>query len=63
MDKERVLELIQELNEKQTETICIEAKTANKGKPEKYYDFSGESTYSEEVQAYDKNELQRWRNA
>ena len=35
MDKERVLELIQELNEKQTETICIEAKTANKGKPEK----------------------------
>ena len=38
MDKERVLELIQELNEKQTETICIEAKTANKGKPEKYYD-------------------------
>jgi ATP-dependent DNA helicase RecG len=38
MDKEKVLELIQELNEKQTETICIEAKTANKGKPEKYYD-------------------------
>ena len=38
MDKEKVLELIQELNEKQTETICIEAKTARGGKPEKYYD-------------------------
>ena len=38
MNKEEVLKLIQELNEKQTETICIEAKTANKGKPEKYYD-------------------------
>ncbi len=38
MNKEDVLKLIQELNEKQTETICIEAKTANKGKPEKYYD-------------------------
>lgn len=38
MNKEEVFKLIQELNEKQTETICIEAKTANKGKPEKYYD-------------------------
>lgn len=38
MNKEEALKLIQELNEKQTETICIEAKTANKGKPEKYYD-------------------------
>ena len=38
MDKEDVFKLIQELNEKQTETICIEAKTANQGKPEKYYD-------------------------
>ena len=38
MNEEDVLKLIQELNEKQTETICIEAKTANKGKPEKYYD-------------------------
>ena len=38
MNKEDVLKLIQELNEKQTETICIEAKTAKDGKPEKYYD-------------------------
>ena len=38
MNKKDVLKLIQELNEKQTETICIEAKTARKGKPEKYYD-------------------------
>ena len=38
MNKEEVLKLIQELNKKQTETICIEAKTANQGKPEKYYD-------------------------
>ena len=38
MNKEDVLEMIQELNEKQTETICIETKTANAGKPEKYYD-------------------------
>jgi ATP-dependent DNA helicase RecG len=38
MNKENVLEMIQELNEKQTETICIETKTANAGKPEKYYD-------------------------
>ena len=38
MNKEHVLKLIQELNEKQTETICIETKTASQGKPEKYYD-------------------------
>lgn len=38
MNKEDVLKLIQELNDKQTETICIETKTANQGKPEKYYD-------------------------
>ena len=38
MDKEKILELIQELNEKQSETICIEAKTASAGKSEKYYD-------------------------
>ena len=38
MNKKDVLEIIQELNEKQTETICIEVKTANQGKPEKYYD-------------------------
>lgn len=38
MEKEDILEMLQELNEKQTETIFIEAKTAGKGKPEKYYD-------------------------
>ena len=38
MNKEEILELIQELNEKQNETICIETKTASTGKPEKYYD-------------------------
>lgn len=38
MDKEEILKLLQELNEKQNETICIETKTANAGKPEKYYD-------------------------
>lgn len=38
MNKKEILKMIQELNEKQTETICIEAKTANKGKPEKCYD-------------------------
>lgn len=27
-----------ELIKKQTETICIETKTANAGRPEKYYD-------------------------
>ena len=38
MNAEEILELIQELNEKQTETICIETKNAKAGKPEKYYD-------------------------
>ena len=38
MNKKDILKIIQELNEKQTETICIETKAANKGKPEKYYD-------------------------
>ena len=38
MNKEDILKMIQELNEKQTETMCIEAKTAKQGKPEKYYD-------------------------
>lgn len=38
MNKEDVLGMIQELNEKQIETICIETKTANAGKPDKYYD-------------------------
>lgn len=38
MNKEEILDLIRELNEKQNETICIETKTANAGKPEKYYD-------------------------
>lgn len=38
VNQEKVLKLIQELNEKQTETICIESKTASHGKPEKYYD-------------------------
>ena len=38
VSKDDVLKLIRELNEKQTETICIEAKTARQGKPEKYYD-------------------------
>lgn len=38
MNKEEIFKLIQELNEKQVETICIEAKAASYGKPEKYYD-------------------------
>lgn len=38
MNREKILEMIQELNEKQNETICIETKTANVGKPEKYYE-------------------------
>ena len=38
MDRKDILEMIQELNEKQTETICIETKKAKKGKPEKFYD-------------------------
>lgn len=38
MDKKDVLKMLQELNEKQAETICIETKKASQGKPEKYYD-------------------------
>ena len=38
MNKEEILKIIQELNEKQNETICIGTKTAKAGKPEKYYD-------------------------
>ena len=38
MDKADILEMIQQLNEKQTETICIEVKAASAGKPDKYYD-------------------------
>ena len=38
MEKEDILNMLQELNDKQTETIFIEAKTAGKGKPEKYFD-------------------------
>ena len=38
MIKEDVIELIQELNEKQTETISIEVKSAKRGVPEKFYD-------------------------
>ena len=38
MTREEVFKLIQELNDKQSETISIEAKTAYQGKPEKYYD-------------------------
>jgi len=38
MDKKDILEILQELNEKQTETVSIETKSARNGKPEKYYD-------------------------
>ena len=38
MNKDDILKIIQELNEKQSETISIEVKTAKAGKPEKYYD-------------------------
>ena len=38
MNKKDVLELIKELNEKQTETMTIECKSANKGNPKKIYD-------------------------
>lgn len=38
MDKQDVLNIIDELNKKQTETISIECKSAIKGKPEKFYD-------------------------
>ena len=34
----KVWEMLQELNEKQAETICIETKKASQGKTEKYYD-------------------------
>ncbi len=38
MNKEEILKMIEELNVKESETISIEAKAANAGKPEKYYD-------------------------
>ena len=38
MSKEDVVKLITELNEKQTETLFIETKSAKDGKPEKFYD-------------------------
>jgi len=38
MEKEDILEIIRELNEKQSETISLEVKTALNGKPDKYYD-------------------------
>ena len=38
MTKNEILEMIQILNEKQTETISLETKSAKNGKPEKYYD-------------------------
>lgn len=38
MVKEDILELIEELNKKQSETISIEAKSAKSGVPERYYD-------------------------
>lgn len=38
MIKEDVIELIQKLNEKQTETISIEVKSAKMGVPERFYD-------------------------
>lgn len=38
MTKNDVLKIIDELNEKQTETIRIEVKSAKNGKPEKFYD-------------------------
>lgn len=38
MNKQDILDMIQELNEKQTETLTIESKTARNGKPEKFYD-------------------------
>ena len=38
MIKEDVIELIKELNDKQTETISIEVKSAKMGVPEKFYD-------------------------
>ena len=38
MTKDDIIEIIKELNEKQTETISIEVKSAKSGLPEKYYD-------------------------
>ena len=38
MDKKDILKMLQELNEKQSESVCIETKKASQGKPEKYYD-------------------------
>lgn len=38
MTKNEILEMIQILNEKQTETVTLETKSAKNGKPEKYYD-------------------------
>ena len=38
MNKKDILNIISELNKKQTETISIECKSASKGVPEKFYD-------------------------
>ena len=38
MNKDDILKILQELNDKQTETVTIETKSAKIGKPEKYYD-------------------------
>ena len=38
MDKKDILKMLQELNEKQSESVCIETKKASQGKPEKFYD-------------------------
>lgn len=38
MNKQEVLDMIQELNDKQTETLTIECKKAKQGSPEKFYD-------------------------
>lgn len=38
MTKEELLELVEILNKNQTETLSIEAKSANLGNPGKYYD-------------------------
>ena len=38
MNEKDILAMLCELNERQTETISLETKSANKGKPEKYYD-------------------------
>ena len=41
MNKQDILDIIRELNEKQTETLTIESKTAKKDKP-KFSEFSDE---------------------